>query len=100
VFLHDIGRFSEEHLISKFVFDERRIRILGEEHLDTIEAMNGFAITLGQQGELDEAGKMFEEVVGKRRRILGEDNPSTIEAMIVHRDQLDGAAKMKKEALD
>ncbi|PVH92847.1 hypothetical protein DM02DRAFT_542782, partial [Periconia macrospinosa] len=54
---------------------EKRRRILGEEHLDTITAMNNLALTLGDQGQLDEAAKMFEEVLEKRRRILGEDRP-------------------------
>ena len=40
--------------MKKDVLGKRR-RILGEEHLDTISAMNSLAKTPGDQGQLDEA---------------------------------------------
>jgi hypothetical protein len=43
--------------------------------------MNNLASTLGDQGQLDEAAKIFKEVLEKRKRILGEEHPSTISAM-------------------
>lgn len=36
---------------------EKRRRILGEEHPDTILAMNNLAATLRDQGQLDEAAR-------------------------------------------
>jgi hypothetical protein len=38
-------------------------RILGEEHPDTISAMNSLASTLGDQGKLEEAATMMKEVL-------------------------------------
>jgi hypothetical protein len=56
-------------------------RILGEEHPDTISAMNNLASTFGDLGRRDEAAKMLQEVLDKRRQILGEEHPDTITAM-------------------
>jgi hypothetical protein len=53
----------------------KRKRILGEEHPDTISAMNNLANTLSDQGQLDEAATMKKEVLAKRKRILGEEHP-------------------------
>jgi tetratricopeptide (TPR) repeat protein len=43
--------------------------------------MSNLASTLGDQGQLDEAAKMFKEVLEKMRRILGAEHPDTISAM-------------------
>ncbi|EXJ95818.1 hypothetical protein A1O1_00942 [Capronia coronata CBS 617.96] len=80
VFLTDIGRFAEGYIIEKYVLEKRR-RILGEEHPNTISAMNNLAITLGDQGHLDEAATIQKEVLEKMRRILGEEHPNTISAI-------------------
>jgi tetratricopeptide (TPR) repeat protein len=104
VFVTDIGRLPEGRVIEKFVWDERR-RLLGEEHPDTISAMNNLANTLGDQGQLEEAAKMKKEVLEKMRRILGEEDPDTIMAMnnlaitLGDQGQLEDAAKMFKEVL-
>lgn len=52
---------------------EKRRRISGEEHPDTILAMNILAAMLEDQGHLVETMKMKEEVLEQRKRILGED---------------------------
>ena len=105
IFMTDIGRLQEGCVIETYVLNDR-IRILGEEHPDTISAMNNLANTLGDQGQLDEAAKMSKEVLEKRRRILGDEHSFTITAMnnLAHtlgdQGQLDEAAKMKKEVLE
>ena len=53
----------------------------GEDHPDTITAMNNLAITLSHQGKLEETGVMMKEILEKSRHILGEDHPTTITAM-------------------
>ena len=63
IFITEIGRLPEGHVIEEFVWTERR-RILGEEHPSTILAMSNLASTLGEQGQLDEAAKMLKEVLG------------------------------------
>jgi hypothetical protein len=60
---------------------EKRRRILGEEHLDTVTAMSNLANMLSDQGKLEEAAAMKMEVLGKRRRILDEEHLDTISAM-------------------
>jgi len=60
---------------------EKRQRILGDEHPDTISAISNLAITLGDQGKLEEAAAMRREVLEKRQRILGDEHPDTISTM-------------------
>jgi hypothetical protein len=61
------------------------------------------ALTLRDRGQLDEAAKMSEEVLEKRRRILSGEHPATILAMsnfaltLEDLGQLDEAVKMKKK---
>jgi hypothetical protein len=62
------------------VLEKRRI-ILGEDYPDTISAINNLAVTLGDQGQLEEAAKIKREVLEKRRIILGEDYLDTISAI-------------------
>jgi tetratricopeptide (TPR) repeat protein len=80
IFVTDIGRLSEGHVIKEFIWAKRR-SILGDEHPSTISAMNNLANTLGDLGQLDEAAKMMKGVLEKMRRILGDEHPSTISAM-------------------
>jgi hypothetical protein len=54
---------------------EKRTRILGKDHPDTLSTMNKLANTLGDQGKVDEAALMRREVPEKRTKILGEDHP-------------------------
>jgi hypothetical protein len=56
---------------------EKRRRILGEEHPDTISAMNNLANTLGEQGQLDEAMALLEVTVQRIKRIYGNEHPHT-----------------------
>jgi hypothetical protein len=60
---------------------ENMRRILGDEHPDTITAMNNLAMTLRDLGQLDEAATIKKEVVENMRRILGDEHPDTITAM-------------------
>lgn len=56
---------------------EKKRRILSEEHPSTISTMNNLAITLGKQGQLDEAITLLEVAVRKMKRIHGEEHPHT-----------------------
>jgi hypothetical protein len=83
---------------------EMRTRVLGEEHPNTISAMNNLAITLRKLHQLGEAVKMEKEVLEKRRRILGKQNPDTTSEMAnlipTHGDsgQRDAVAKAATES--
>nr|CEG03181.1 unnamed protein product [Fusarium pseudograminearum CS3487] len=65
--------------------------------------MNNLAITLGDQGKLDEAVSIMKEVLEKMQQILGDEHPATITAMnnlaITLGDQgkLDEAVLIEKE---
>jgi tetratricopeptide (TPR) repeat protein len=52
-----------------------------EEKEGLLDAIQLLGILYMDQGKLDEAAKMFKEVVEKRKRILGDEHPSTISAM-------------------
>ena len=47
IFVTDIGRLGEGHVIEEYIWSERR-RILGDEHPDTISAMGNLVNTLGE----------------------------------------------------
>ncbi|KAF2465569.1 uncharacterized protein BDR25DRAFT_360508, partial [Lindgomyces ingoldianus] len=53
----------------------KRKRILGEEHPDTISAMNNLAVTLGDQGKLDESIAMLKNVYREITMLLGNYHP-------------------------
>ncbi|KAK3939624.1 P-loop containing nucleoside triphosphate hydrolase protein [Diplogelasinospora grovesii] len=83
-FTTDIGSWGEAAAMKKEVLEKRQ-RILGDEHPDTISAMNNLANTLGDQGKLDEAVAMLKEVLEKMQRILGREHPHTLGSQIPHR---------------
>jgi serine/threonine protein kinase len=58
-----------------------RRRLLGEEHPDTLVAINSVGILLNAQGELSEAEPYLREALEKRRRILGEEHPDTLNSL-------------------
>jgi hypothetical protein len=54
VTLSDQGKINEVAVVQQDVL-QKRLRILGDKHLDTITAMSNFALTLSNQGKIDEA---------------------------------------------
>ena len=74
------GRTGEAAALEEEVLQKRR-RILGDDHPDTLTAMNNLALTYWRQGRTGEAAALEEEVLQKRRRILGDDHPDTLTAM-------------------
>ncbi|RKK93755.1 hypothetical protein BFJ68_g15425 [Fusarium oxysporum] len=105
LFFVEIGRWNDAALSEREVLEKRQ-RILGDEHPDTISAMNNLANTLSDQGKLDEAALMKREVLEKMQRVLGDEHPDTIKAMsnlavtLGGQRKLDEAALMKKEVLE
>ena len=76
----DQGRTGEAAALQEEVLQKRR-RILGEEHPDTLRSMNNLALTYSDQGRTGEAAALQEEVLQKQRRILGEEHPDTLRSM-------------------
>ncbi|KAL8907437.1 MAG: hypothetical protein Q9207_001407 [Kuettlingeria erythrocarpa] len=103
--LSDQGRLDEAASMKQEVLEKRR-RILGDEHPDTITAMKNLANTLSDQGQLDKAASMQQEVLEKTRRILGDEHPNTTSAMsnlantLSDQGRLDEAASMRQEVLE
>jgi hypothetical protein len=64
-FISSVGKWSDACTIREFLAHELG-ELLGEEHPDTILAMNNLANTLGDQGQLGEAARMEKEVLEKR----------------------------------
>jgi hypothetical protein len=56
---------------------EKRKRVLGQDHRDTLESLNNLAQLLQSKGEYERALPLFEECLATRKRVLGEDHPET-----------------------
>ena len=57
---------------------ERRKRVLGQEHPDTLTSMANLAVMWKQYGRIQEAVKLLEECVILQGQILGIDHPHTM----------------------
>ncbi len=81
------------------------LRVLGEEHPDTLTARLSLAGTLHAQGDLAGARQHEEQVLEARRRLLGEEHPDTLTArnnlaLTMHaQGDLTGARKLEEEGL-
>jgi tetratricopeptide (TPR) repeat protein len=60
---------------------EARRRQLGDNHPDTLTAMDNLALTLREQGDLPKAVHLQEQALESFRRQLGSDHPDTLAAM-------------------
>jgi serine/threonine protein kinase len=60
---------------------EINIRVLGEEHPDTIESMGWMVITLARLGKREEQEATVRRVLKARRRAYGESHPDTLRSM-------------------
>ncbi|KAF8179765.1 hypothetical protein K438DRAFT_1603509, partial [Mycena galopus ATCC 62051] len=75
-----LGRFEDTEWLELVVLEKRR-KILGAEHLDTLAAMNNLAATYCSLGRFEDAEKLQLVVLEKRRKILGDEHPETLNAM-------------------
>ena len=57
------------------------IRILGTEHLATISSMNDSAITLRDQGKLNDAKSIYQRALAGHEKTLGRNHISTLETV-------------------
>ncbi|KAI5785373.1 hypothetical protein FPQ18DRAFT_244661, partial [Pyronema domesticum] len=76
--------------------------ILGEDHPDTLKAMNNLALTLQHQGRWDEAEKLQKKVVESSKVFLGEDHPDTLTTMkyrYYHQSSMDIGIEMMEEVV-
>ena len=79
---------------------------LGDEHPDTLNAMNNLASTLHDQGDLAGARQLQERVLEIFRRLLGEAHPNTLASMnnlaetLFAQGELAGARQLQERALE
>jgi hypothetical protein len=57
------------------------LRVLGDEHPDTLTSMANLASTYTNQGRWKEAEELFVQVMETRKRVLGEEHPDTLSNM-------------------
>jgi len=61
---------------------ELRLRVLGEEHPDTLSSMSSLAEMLRAQGNLEGARDLHEKALDVRSRVLGDQHPDTRESVV------------------
>ncbi len=74
------GKFAEAESYCREAMEKKR-RVLGEEHPDTLLSINNVALPLVSQGKLAEAEGYYRETLEKRRRVLGEEHPNTLDSI-------------------
>src|ERR1035438_9001327 len=57
---------------------ETSMRVLGEEHPDTLTSTSNLSATLEAQGDHDGALRLLRKCLAGRRKVLGEDHPATV----------------------
>jgi len=75
--LRSQGDLASARALQEEILAKRR-HTLGEEHPDTLYALNNLAVTLNAQGEVRAAREMMERVLELRRKVLGEEHPLTV----------------------
>ena len=78
--LNKVGRsdLALEH--AEAVLSIRR-RILGDDHPETLTALNNYAFVLHLLGRRSQAAPLYRQALERRRRILGEDHADTIASL-------------------
>ncbi|MEE1735115.1 tetratricopeptide repeat protein, partial [Streptomyces sp. BE147] len=56
------------------------VRVMGEDHPDTLTARNNLACAYESAGDLDRAIPLFEQTLSDTVRVMGEDHPDTLTA--------------------
>jgi non-specific serine/threonine protein kinase/serine/threonine-protein kinase len=75
---------------------DTRLRILGEEHKDTLASMSNLSTMYKQQGRLDEAEALAFRSLEISARVLGEDHPDTIVSIANCGNLLRGRGKFEQ----
>jgi len=60
---------------------ERRGRVLGADHPNTLASANNLAADLRALGEVQAARDLDQDTLERRRRVLGADHPSTLRSV-------------------
>jgi serine/threonine protein kinase/Tfp pilus assembly protein PilF len=101
----DLGLFDAAFPLQDSALKTRR-RLLGEEHLDTIESIRNLGLLLKAQGKLAESEPSCREALEKYGRVLEEEHPYTLNAidnlgcLLLAQGKLDQAEPYLREALE
>jgi WD40 repeat protein/serine/threonine protein kinase/tetratricopeptide (TPR) repeat protein len=75
------GRYEQAELLYLKVLETRQ-RVQGDEHVDTLDAMNNVAWWVYvSRGRYDEAEPLYTKMVETSRRLLGDEDPKTLRAL-------------------
>ena len=87
---YDQGQWTKVEEFDVVVMEKRK-RLLGEDHPDTLLSMGNLGCTYRYQGRWNDAEELSVVVMEKSRRLLGEDHPRTLLSMAnlaaTYRDQ-------------
>jgi len=104
LFYRQQGRFTDAAQLEEQISEKRR-RILGDEHPETLRSMSHLALIYTRQGHLTDASKLQEKVWDRQRRISGEEDPETLRTMnslawtYCRQGRLKKAAELQEEVL-
>ncbi|KAJ7807724.1 hypothetical protein B0H13DRAFT_2295736 [Mycena leptocephala] len=76
----EAGRYKEAENLRMTVLTKRQ-QLLGDNHLDTLNAMASLAFTYQNLREFKKAEQLQLVVLEKRKQLLGDDHPDTLRAM-------------------
>ncbi|KAJ7437322.1 hypothetical protein FB451DRAFT_1378633 [Mycena latifolia] len=99
------GAINKGRELAELVLNKRR-ELLGENHRDTLWAMDNLALRYSQMGQVHKAAELEKVVLSKRKELLGEDHPDTLRAMgnlatrYLEMGQVHEAAELKKVVFD
>ena len=102
--LHEDNRLAEAEPLLRQALDKRR-RVLGDEHEQTLSTGNNLAMVLMAAGKLGEAERLFRDVLDQQRRLLGDEHPHTLNAvnnlgmLLFRQGKLDDAEPLLREAM-
>ena len=74
------GNYNEAYELANSAY-EKCTRLLGDEHPDTVGAMQGLANSLRKLGRYNEALELQEQVLMLAKKIFGNEHPDTVRAM-------------------
>jgi eukaryotic-like serine/threonine-protein kinase len=76
----DLGLYDAAKPLQERALETRR-RVLGGEHLDTLNSISQMGNLLKEQGKLSEAMPYYREALETSRRVLGEDHLNTLDTI-------------------
>ncbi|KAJ3296302.1 Kinesin light chain 3 [Borealophlyctis nickersoniae] len=73
----DQGRYKDAEPLCVDCLERRR-RVLGEDHPETLSTISNFAVYYENQGKYENAESLYVDCLERKKRVLGEDHPDTL----------------------